>query len=164
MIFNREEKIQKIKEERKDLDLLGCTFNPEINEITAKILEKSNSMVQGMTVYDKNLLWKRKIEKNIQNNHLILERKLYKECFFEPQISKEPILLRSKTLKNDHIYKKNKEWVDKINEKRKHAIQQQEENIIKNSKMYHGKSYRLNENSIYSSKISPRKVNLTEKK
>lgn len=121
-------------------------------------------MILGMTVYDKNLLWKRKIEKNIQNNHLILERKIYKECFFEPQISKEPILLRSKTLKNDHIYKKNMEWIDKVNEKRKHAVQVQEETIIKNSKMYHVKSSRTNENSIYSSKFSPTKNSLSEKK
>ena len=84
-------------------------------------------------MFDKNMLWKRNIEKNIQNKHLIQERKLYEECIFEPQITKDPILLRSRSLKNDNMYNKNMEWKLKIETERISKAKENEEKLMTKS-------------------------------
>jgi hypothetical protein len=113
-----------------------------------------------MGVFEKNMMWKRNVEKNIQNKHLIQERRLYQECIFEPQIRKEPILLRSKSVKNNSMYIKTMEWKTKIQSERERKAEEHQQMLFNNSNTSHnsqiiqGKNRSKSKFSYIKSKIS----------
>ena len=98
-------------------EVKDCIFQPKISKSTEKILMNSQRFDEEMTTFDKNMMWKRTVEKNIQNKHLIQERRLLQECFFEPQIGKTTTI-RPEDIKNrrrnDNMFNKSQEWKLKI--------------------------------------------------
>lgn len=135
----REKKLKQIRDEKTSHELDGCTFNPKVSKSCEKILKKSGKIMNNVGVFEKNMLWKRNVEKNIQNKHLIQERKLYQECIFEPQIRKEPILLRSKSVKNDSMYIKSMQWKNKVQTDREKKAEEHQQMLINNSQIVHNK-------------------------
>lgn len=92
-----------------------------------------------MTTFDKNMIWKRTVEKNIQNKHLIQERKLLQECFFEPQISKTTFVRqedKQSRKRNDNMYNKSQEWKLRIETRKRQKEIEIEEKRIKDSTMF----------------------------
>lgn len=124
------------------MEVVECTFKPKISESSEKILFNSDKF-NGMNTYDRNLIWKRNVDKNIQNNHLIQERKAFQECLFEPQLFRKPLLTvqnvitsSKENFKNDNMYNKTKEWKTKVDTIRKHKEIENEEKRIKDATQY----------------------------
>lgn len=121
---NLVDKFSNIKEEFAEEELKKCSFTPKLSRSSEKILSKSMTYANydKEDFYNKNIKWKQQVEKFKQTQHLINERKEYEECFFQPVI-KKPLL--TETTENstkrdqDHIYKKNIEWLRKVNENKK---------------------------------------------
>lgn len=90
-IKNKEDKLNLIRKTKKDNEVLECVFNPKISKSSEKLLINSNKYNKNNSIFDRNMHWKRNVSKNIQNKHLIQERKLFEECLFEPQLFNKPI-------------------------------------------------------------------------
>ena len=159
----KDEKVKKMRIDKENKELDGCTFRPEIGKSSENILKKSEKYYTGLTVFEKNMIWRRNVEKNIQNKHLIQERKIYQECIFEPQISKDPILLRSKSLKNDGMYIKNLEWKNAVEEKRKNKIKDNENKLKKDASMFHKSKPGSHSNSLISSMFKEKSYRIEQR-
>jgi hypothetical protein len=118
------DKFSSLKEEMAEEELKKCSFTPKLSRSSEKILSKSMTYANydKEDFYNKNIKWKQQVEKFKQTQHLINERKEYEECFFQPVIKKTLLTETSdNTTKRDqdHIYKKNMEWLRKVNENKK---------------------------------------------
>lgn len=143
-------KIKAKKEGEKDKDIEECTFKPKILEETNRIiLIKSGKYDENLHIFDRNMIWKRGVDKEIQNKSLIQERKLYQECLFEPQTSmfgykintnETSTSILERRNKNDYVYNKSIEWKNKVENKRRQKDLENIEKRIKDSVQYISKS------------------------
>lgn len=139
-------KIKAKKEGEKDKDIEECTFKPKVLEETNRIiLIKSGKYDENLHIFDRNMIWKRGVDKEIQNKSLIQERKLYQECLFEPQTSMSGYKINTnetsssileKRNKNDYVYNKSIEWKNKVENKRRQKDLENIEKRIKDSVQY----------------------------
>jgi len=78
---------------------------------------------KNSSFYQKNILWKTDVERSKQEIQIEKEKKLYSECFFEPNVQlNRPERKNNKSLSNDYFYKKNINWLNK-NKDLKHQLE-----------------------------------------
>lgn len=121
-VSQKNEKNEKLLNEKIDKELKECTFKPKLSDSTLKLLNKSTNKVKG-DFYEKNILWQKARDQNVQKEITISEKKQFEECYFHP-ISNlqqyEEVLKELKDKSDDYIYQKNIEWLSmkRINQKK----------------------------------------------
>lgn len=89
------------------------------------MLKNSKYFDSSLSTFEKNVKWKKQIQKNIQNEHLLRERKEFEECLFKPKtFNFENNLVQ--LISNDYLYRKNTEWKNKIDSKRQKVMEDRE--------------------------------------
>ena len=137
-VSQKNEKNEKLLNEKIDNELKECTFKPKLSDSTLKLLNKSADKPKG-DFYEKNILWKKARDQNIQKEMTISEKKQFEECYFHP-ISNlqqyEEVLKELKDKSDDYIYQKNIEWLSmkRMNQKKgemehMEKMKQQKENF-----------------------------------
>ena len=129
------EKNKKLKESLEKKELNECSFRPKITEKSSRILNDSISYRDYNSTedfYKKNLEWKAKKDQSVQERLNTIERQKYEECSFQPNANNhsrhKEIIDELKGKKNDYIYRKNIEWLNKVNENKKRSeLEQLEE-------------------------------------
>ena len=115
------EKIKILKEEKEKKEIEECSFNPQLTDqnITNKLLNESNYN-KNTDFYNKNLQWQKKINKSIRDLIVSNEKKTYEECSFQPNTNNKFSNEEIENFKQpDFIYRKNVNWMNKVNEKKK---------------------------------------------
>lgn len=117
-IFNKSMQLKEVIENKK---MEECSFTPKVTKASRKILSKSLNHAHYDTddFYSKNMKWKQQVEKFKQNQHLLNERKQYEECLFQPMTNRKGLDPLVGAVTGDYIYKKNIDWLKKVNENRK---------------------------------------------
>ena len=115
------EKIKILKEEKEKKEIEECSFNPQLTDqsVTNKLLNESNYN-KNTDFYNKNLQWQKKINKSIRDLIVSNEKKTYEECSFQPNTNNKFSNEEIENFKQpDFIYRKNVNWMNKVNEKKK---------------------------------------------
>ena len=115
------EKIKILKEEKEKKEIEECSFNPQLTDqnITNKLLNESNYN-KNTDFYNKNLQWQKKINQSIRDLIVSNEKKTYEECSFQPNTNNKFSNEEIENFKQpDFIYRKNVNWMNKVNEKKK---------------------------------------------
>lgn len=129
------EKNKKLKESLEKKELNECSFRPKITDKSSRILNDSISYREYNSTedfYKKNLEWKAKKDQTVQERLNTIERQKYEECSFQPNANNhsrhKEIINELKGKKKDYIYRKNIEWLNKVNENKKRSeLEQLEE-------------------------------------
>ena len=115
------EKIKILKEEKEKKEIEECSFNPQLTDqsVTNKLLNESNYN-KNTDFYNKNLQWQKKINQSIRDLIVSNEKKTYEECSFQPNTNNKFSNEEIENFKQpDFIYRKNVNWMNKVNEKKK---------------------------------------------
>lgn len=159
MYMNREDKLKAQRIDIKSHEMDGCTFKPVLSKSSDKIYKKSKEHLKNLGTFEKNMYWKRNVEKAIQSKHLVQERKLYEECIFEPQITKDPILMRSRSVKNDGMYIKTTIWKNRLEDEKKKKAEEYQQQLLYSSILLANKSRMINS---YNKSFSKEAITLKE--
>ncbi len=126
------EKIKVLKQEIEKKEIEECSFYPHLTtdqNITNKLLNESNKKID---FYNKNLEWQKKINKSIRDLIVSNEKKTYEECSFHPNTNNKFSNEEIQNFKQpDFIYRKNINWMNKVNEKKKRYELEKMEEIKK---------------------------------
>ena len=126
------EKIKVLKQEIEKKEIEECSFYPHLTtdqNITNKFLNESNKKID---FYNKNLEWQKKINKSIRDLIVSNEKKTYEECSFHPNTNNKFSNEEIQNFKQpDFIYRKNINWMNKVNEKKKRYELEKMEEIKK---------------------------------
>ena len=128
------EKIKVLKQEIEKKEIEECSFSPQLTtdqNITYKLLNESNN-TKAIDFYNKNLEWQKKINESIRDLIISNDKKTYEECSFHPNTNNKFSNEEIKNFKQpDFIYRKNINWMNKINEKKKRYELEKMEEIKK---------------------------------
>ena len=126
------EKIKVLKQEIEKKEIEECSFYPHLTtdqNITNKFLNESNKKID---FYNKKLEWQKKINKSIRDLIVSNEKKTYEECSFHPNTNNKFSNEEIQNFKQpDFIYRKNINWMNKVNEKKKRYELEKMEEIKK---------------------------------
>ena len=119
------EKLKLLKQSINRKETEECSFSPNLSESN---LFKSSSRNKS-DFYNKNIEWKKKINKSLNNLLISIDKKTYEECSFRPKTNNILSLNNNKINKPDFVYKKNVIWMKKVNEKKKKLTLEKMEEI-----------------------------------
>ena len=102
-------------EQKKIYEMKNCSFTPKLN-ISQNLSVKNYNPEE---FYKRNLTWKNKIEKFKQDEVVEKERKEFSECIFRPNSRRKLKDDKNLKIKDDSLFKRNMEWLNKINENKK---------------------------------------------
>jgi len=122
------EKIKVLKQEIEKKEIEECSFYPQLTT-DQNITYKYESNNKKIDFYNKNLEWQKKINQSIRDLIVSNDKKTYEECSFHPNTNNKFSNEEIQNFKQpDFIYRKNINWMNKVNEeKKRYELEKMEE-------------------------------------